>query len=227
MSSNNLETMSHSHTLNGIRPLDVLDHDQSPSIPPITSSPSQDDYPVEVGIISNREVATSVKVSTGKRRKVVINGNSTPLAPRKTRFGSENSKNHNPVKSKTHKPVSAEKIKTVTKATRQKRLHETFELHDTKVRELFHLTKFVTLVDYDAKVAKQDESEVFKEVLLSHVSTNANSIKFKQPYELWQKAADAKSGGRVRSTRHAISTQKDALGSAFTTHPSLKSITST
>ena len=35
------------------------------------------------------------------------------------------------------------------------------------------------------------------------------------PYELLAKAADAKTGGRVRSTRHAINSQKGALGPSF------------
>ena len=38
--------------------------------------------------------------------------------------------------------------------------------------------------------------------------------------------ADAKTGGRVRSTRQAISTQKDALGPAFAPRPSPKTATS-
>ena len=37
-----------------------------------------------------------------------------------------------------------------------------------------------------------------------------------------QKAADAKTGGRVRSTRHAISNQRNSLGPAFTTQTSPK-----
>src|ERR1700694_5875456 len=51
----------------------------------------------------------------------------------------------------------------------------------------------------------------------------ANLSQFRAPYDLWQKAADAKTGGRVRSTRNAIAHQKDALGPAFFATPAAKS----
>lgn len=59
--------------------------------------------------------------------------------------------------------------------------------HDDKVRQLFHLEKFVTMVDYDPATAKSDSSEVF--------------LQFKQPFELWATVAESKSGGATRSTR--------------------------
>ena len=43
----------------------------------------------------------------------------------------------------------------------RKRLEQTHEEHDALVRELFHLTKFVTLMGYDPEMARQDQSEVF------------------------------------------------------------------
>jgi len=70
----------------------------------------------------------------------------------------------NNIKQKAPKYESVEGIKNATRAAHMKRLQETYEHHDVKVRELFHLTKFVSLVDYDANAAKVDESEVFKEV---------------------------------------------------------------
>src|SRR5436305_4988411 len=219
--------MSHTHTINGEPPLAVSDHQQSSIIPSIASLPGQSNNISGCEAISSQDVTKTVKISAGKRRKVVTNGTSTPAAPRKTRFGGEKTIDYKLVKSTTAIPISSEKFKTVTKASCQKRLHDTFELHDSKVRELFHLTKFVTLVDYDANAAKQDESEVFQEVLLPFAGTVADLSKFKQPFDLWQKAADAKSGGRIRSTRHAISTQKDALGSTFNAQSLPKPSTST
>jgi helicase SWR1 len=47
----------------------------------------------------------------------------------------------------------------------------------------------------------------------------ANPSQFRAPYDLWQKAADAKTGGRVRATRNAIAHQKDALGPSFFATP--------
>ncbi|CAO1633143.1 unnamed protein product [Parajaminaea phylloscopi] len=44
----------------------------------------------------------------------------------------------------------------------QRRLDEVHNQHDMMVRELFHLTKFVTYVGYDPETAKQDRSHVFE-----------------------------------------------------------------
>ena len=170
MSSNNQETMSHTHTLNGDTDKNVSNLDQLTPLTPIISPGTQRDYAVDPIVVSGRETAKSVKVSAGKRRKVTQDDTSTSPGGRRTRFGTGNPHIQKPGKSATSKNATPEQVKNATKSAHQKRLHETYELHDTKVRELFHLTKFVTLVDYDAKAAKGDESEVFKEVLSNCLS---------------------------------------------------------
>jgi len=157
--------MSHRHALKGDAYMDVSNLDQSDSLAPITSPDHQNEYSVDPVIGSSGEIAKSVKISAGKRRKVVQDDTWTPSGGRRTRFGAGNTQIQKQVKSTTSKNATPEQGKNATKSAYKKRLHETYEVHDTKVRELFHLTKFVTLVDYDAKAAKEDESEVFKEVM--------------------------------------------------------------
>ncbi|PWY99289.1 hypothetical protein BCV70DRAFT_162873 [Testicularia cyperi] len=53
-------------------------------------------------------------------------------------------------------------------ALAQSDLEEVHEDHDLLVRELFHLTKFVTMVGYDPEVARQDKSDVFTTFQQSH-----------------------------------------------------------
>jgi hypothetical protein len=169
--------MSHPHTVNGDTHVDVINTHQTDPLPAIASPPPLKEYAVDPVVVSSRETAKSVKVSAGKRRKVIDNYTSIPQEARKTRFGGAKPQINNSDKSAAPKYRTAEEIKNVTKSAYQKRLHKTFELHDTKVRELFHLTKFVTLVDYDAKAAKQDESEVFKEVISRNGPTKCSSKK--------------------------------------------------
>ena len=165
MASNNQETMSHAHTLNGVTDMDVTNLDPPTPLAPIISADPQKEFEVDPVVVSSRETAKSVKVSPGKRRKVIQDDVSTPPGGRRTRFGAGNPQIQKQIKSADPQNATPERVKNATKSAHQKRLHETYELHDTKVRELFHLTKFVTMVDYDAKAAKEDESEVFKEVM--------------------------------------------------------------
>ncbi|KAH7911372.1 hypothetical protein BJ138DRAFT_1006723, partial [Hygrophoropsis aurantiaca] len=63
-------------------------------------------------------------------------------------------------------------------AERQNELDSILDTHDTMVREVFHLEKFVTLLGYDPKIAKTDNSFVFQEYkagydLLNHASASA------------------------------------------------------
>ncbi|SPO31215.1 related to SWR1 - DEAH-box protein, putative RNA helicase [Ustilago trichophora] len=46
-------------------------------------------------------------------------------------------------------------------AVAQSHLEDVHDRHDMLVRELFHLTKFVTMVGYDPDVARNDQSDVF------------------------------------------------------------------
>ncbi|KAA8911698.1 hypothetical protein TRICI_003730 [Trichomonascus ciferrii] len=81
--------------------------------------------------------------------------------------------------------------------TGQKKLSEIFDRHDDRVRMLFHLENFVSLVNYDPQTAKQDHSNVFEE--------------YRQQYDLWSKVTDSKRGGARRATRRQIKEQQDLL----------------
>lgn len=81
--------------------------------------------------------------------------------------------------------------------TEQKKLSEIFDRHDDRVRMLFHLENFVSLVNYDPQAAKQDQSNVFEE--------------YRQQYDLWSKVTDSKRGGARRATRRQIKEQQDLL----------------
>lgn len=70
---------------------------------------------------------------------------------------------------------------------RQAELDRIMDKHDAMVREVFHLEKFVTLIEYDPIVAKQDNSIVFQE--------------YKSNYDLLEKAST--SAGPSRATRRA------------------------
>jgi helicase SWR1 len=164
MSSPNLDSMSDAHALNGVKTEDVSELAQ------METSMSSDhlgmsvDLPVDSPTKFESESVKSLKTSATKRRKVSSKGPPAVVTRRETRSGGTIPP---PPPSRTRAPSkrkSAEENKITAKATRQKQLHDTYETHDNKVRELFHLTKFVTLVDYDANTAKQDESEVFNDV---------------------------------------------------------------
>ena len=156
--------MSQSPILGKDADVDVSTNDHSNTSPQINPADTQTVYAVDPAVGHNRDIAKSVKLSGGKRRKVVPGDACSPPGVRQTRYGAGKRQGSKTFKTKPSKNIRVEQIKNAAKSTRQKRLHHTFDLHDTKVRELFHLTKFVTLVDYDAEAAKGDESEVFKEV---------------------------------------------------------------
>lgn len=67
-------------------------------------------------------------------------------------------------------------------------LNEIVDRHDDKVRLLFHLEKFVSLVYYDPKEAKKDNSDVFE--------------LYRQRYDLWANSNDGR--GRSRHTRRQL-----------------------
>jgi hypothetical protein len=164
MSSNELETMSHNHTIGGEGDVDVSTEDRSGSVAPTCISVAPIGSAGDMTGVSTHEVSKSVKVSAGKRRKVSIAANSTPTVGRRTRFGAVKAPPKKAPKKELPKHTDVDQLKDVERSTRKKRLQETFDDHDSKVRELFHLTKFVSLVDYNAQTAKEDESEVFREV---------------------------------------------------------------
>jgi hypothetical protein len=164
MSSNDLETMSQGHAISGESTVDVPDQDEVNSLPPVHPASNPKELGDIIAVIPNGETTRSVQVSAAKRRKVVAEKSSTPALGLRTRNTTVKPPVINPKKSKVVKRETLEGIKEATRSAKKKRLMETVEVHDGKVRELFHLTKFVSLVDYDANAAKGDESEVFKEV---------------------------------------------------------------
>ncbi|KAH0829138.1 putative helicase SWR1 [Lanmaoa asiatica] len=94
--------------------------------------------------------------------------------------------------------VSEEQVareRTQLLVERQAELDGVLDRHDDMVRvmpfvrEVFHLEQFVTLLEYDPKVAKKDDSMVFQE--------------YKAKYDLLERAAAA--AGPSRSTRRAHS----------------------
>lgn len=80
----------------------------------------------------------------------------------------------------------------------RKDLDSTFKEHDALVRELFHLTKFVTLTSYNPQDAQEDKSEVF--------------LQFQSHYDLAARLLEAKSPGSTRSTRRSTTEHRKALG---------------
>jgi hypothetical protein len=183
MSSNDLETMSQGgHAISGYSTADVPDQAQVNSLPPVNLASNPKELGDIIAVIPNRETARSVQVSAAKRRKIIPEKSSTPALGLRTRNTTVKQPVNNPKKRKAVKRETLEGIKEATRSARKKRLQETIEVHDGKVRELFHLTKFVSLVDYNASAAKGDESEVFKEVVSIDPSRLIGSLKDPMTY---------------------------------------------
>ncbi|KDQ56398.1 hypothetical protein JAAARDRAFT_311064 [Jaapia argillacea MUCL 33604] len=81
--------------------------------------------------------------------------------------------------------LEAKRASLVT--ARQAELESVLDRHDSLVREAFHMEKFVTLISYNPKEAKEDQSPVFRE--------------YKAQYDLLEKANQ--SAGPSRKTRRA------------------------
>ncbi|CAE6471948.1 unnamed protein product [Rhizoctonia solani] len=77
---------------------------------------------------------------------------------------------------------------------KKRELDEVHDRHDSLLRELFHLQKFVTLIGFDPDVAKQEKSEVWEE--------------FRAPYDLWDHSS---SGPSSRRTRRAINERRESM----------------
>ncbi|EGO00777.1 hypothetical protein SERLA73DRAFT_178711, partial [Serpula lacrymans var. lacrymans S7.3] len=75
-----------------------------------------------------------------------------------------------------------------TIAEKQAELDQILYDHDAMIRELFHLEKFVTLLGFDPKVAKEDNSAVFQE--------------YQAGYDLLNKASESSSSAS-RTTRRS------------------------
>ncbi|KAH9888412.1 SNF2 family N-terminal domain-containing protein [Cubamyces lactineus] len=84
-------------------------------------------------------------------------------------------------------PPSVEDVRAQWVQTRREELDKVYDTHDTLIREAFHLEKFVSMLTYDPKVAKQDRSDVFQ--------------RFQAQYDLVDHTASA--GPSRRTTRSA------------------------
>ncbi|EJD41611.1 hypothetical protein AURDEDRAFT_186421 [Auricularia subglabra TFB-10046 SS5] len=94
--------------------------------------------------------------------------------------------------------VAARKTEMII--ARQARLEEIKDTHDEMVRELFHLEKFVSLVNYDPKAAKDDNSQVF--------------LDFRARYDLLAKSNPT---AATRKTRSAAIERRESLSALITT----------
>ncbi|KAI0077189.1 hypothetical protein K474DRAFT_1661971 [Panus rudis PR-1116 ss-1] len=86
---------------------------------------------------------------------------------------------------------------------RQENVGRVLEEHDTLLREAFHMEKFVSMLAFDPKVAKEDNSAVFQQ--------------FKARFDLVDKTVSA---GPSRSTRSAHNARLGALKAAPVPAPS-------
>ncbi|KAG9312128.1 WR1 complex protein, SNF2 family DNA-dependent ATPase [Chiua virens] len=88
---------------------------------------------------------------------------------------------------------------------RQAELDGVLDRHDGMVREVFHLEKFVTLLEYDPKVAKTDDSMVYQEVcaVSRFAARYPDDLQYKAKYDLLGRTAAT--AGPSRLTRHAHS----------------------
>uniref|UniRef100_A0A060SXZ3 Helicase SWR1 n=1 Tax=Blastobotrys adeninivorans TaxID=409370 RepID=A0A060SXZ3_BLAAD len=85
----------------------------------------------------------------------------------------------------------------------QNDLSSIYDRHDDRVRLLFHLEKFVSLVSFDPDEAKRDNSQVFED--------------YKLKYDLWSKVSDGRGGGR--STRRQLRQSQVLSGKEPTPEP--------
>ncbi|EIW80516.1 hypothetical protein CONPUDRAFT_166022 [Coniophora puteana RWD-64-598 SS2] len=92
-------------------------------------------------------------------------------------------------------------------AEKHDELDKVLDRHDTLVREVFHLEKFVTLLSYDPKVAKEDGSAAFREYKSEY-------------YDIFQNVASSSAAGpsrKTRGARHARIQNLTALSSTMST----------
>ncbi|WFD42778.1 DNA helicase [Malassezia psittaci] len=128
---------------------------------------------------------------------------SRPVRPSRIAIESENyptqkkTERHSSIKSQDL-PERLERCQVLEAKLLREDLDTTHKEHDALVRELFHLTKFVTMTSYDPHAAKSDQSEVFRQ--------------FQQHHDLAAKLMETDQRGIKRSTRHSRSQQRRALG---------------
>ncbi|THH07869.1 hypothetical protein EW145_g3092 [Phellinidium pouzarii] len=91
---------------------------------------------------------------------------------------------------------------------RQGELERVLDRHDDLVREAFHLERFITLLQYDPLIAKQDQTPVFLEAcsfILVRLCSLAYFLQYKANYDLVMKTPGS---GPSRTTRR---TQNERL----------------
>ncbi|ETS65165.1 hypothetical protein PaG_00227 [Moesziomyces aphidis] len=86
-------------------------------------------------------------------------------------------------------------------AVAQSDLEEVHDRHDMLVRELFHLTKFVTMVGYDPDEARNDQSDVFT------TFKHAHDLRF----SLDDAGSGAEASGSGRVTRRRVNARLESL----------------
>ncbi|KAI0359204.1 hypothetical protein OH77DRAFT_1419684 [Trametes cingulata] len=91
---------------------------------------------------------------------------------------------------------------------RQEELDRVFDSHDSLIREAFHLEKFVSMLTYDPKVAKEDRSDVFQ--------------RFQAQYDLVDHTASAGPSRRTTRRAHTERLQTLKVHTAPPPHPQKK-----
>ncbi|CBQ69891.1 related to SWR1-DEAH-box protein, putative RNA helicase [Sporisorium reilianum SRZ2] len=102
-------------------------------------------------------------------------------------------------------------------AVAQSDLEDVHDGHDMLVRELFHLTKFVTMVGYDPDIARNDQSDVFTTFKHSH------DLRF----SLDESASGAEASTSGRVTRRRVNARLESLSLKRPQPPSTPSTPST
>src|ERR1700754_4724077 len=110
MSSNELEAMSQSHISARKDTVDVSNLNSFRLSPPKSIPSPQPEIRVRPPSKPAQQIVKSVPVTSGKRRKVVLETSSNPPTGRRTRFASTVPPVANPVKPKRQKNESAEQI---------------------------------------------------------------------------------------------------------------------
>ncbi|PWN53983.1 hypothetical protein IE53DRAFT_64531 [Violaceomyces palustris] len=84
----------------------------------------------------------------------------------------------------------------------QSELERVHSDHDMLVRELFHLTKFVTMIGYDPEIAQQDRSQVFSDFQLEYDLASKYAI---------GNVAGGRPGTSARATRRLMNARLEGL----------------
>ncbi|OLL25871.1 Helicase swr1 [Neolecta irregularis DAH-3] len=123
-----------------------------------------------------------IEISTVQTKRVIPQ---LPLPPNKR------------PKNTTAQEPTIDHVRQNTIADKQREIQRIVEDQDDQVRRLFHADKFVTFTDYNPLIAKEDQSDVFEQ--------------FASRYDMFERLADERSGGRTRPTRSMLNAQRKSL----------------